>query len=102
MDFHDPSGPMVFYFVSAPVFSTKTPRQLLDFVKARMPGPDGKPDPEKIKASADANPETTRQAAWLNACPVPASFADVDYWGVQGFTLTNAKGEAKTAKLKAV
>ena len=102
MEFEDPSGPMVFYFVSAPVFSTKTPRQLLDFVKARMPGPDGKPDPEKIKAFADANPETTRQAAWLNARPVPASFADVDYWGVQVFTLTNAKGEAKTAKLKAV
>ena len=102
MEFEDPSGPMVFYFVSAPVFSTKTPRQLLDFVKARMPGPDGKPDPEKIKAFADANPETTRQAAWLNARPVPASFAGVDYWGVQVFTLTNAKGEAKTAKLKAV
>jgi catalase len=102
MDFDDPSGPMVFYFVSAPVFSTKTPRQLLDFVKARMPGPDGKPDAAKIKVFADANPETTRQAAWLNARPVPASFVGVDYWGVQVFTLTNAKGEARTAKLKAV
>src|SRR3712207_2743680 len=60
MDFEDPSGAMVFYFVSAPVFSTKTPRQLLDFVTARLPGPDGKPDPEKIKAFASANPEIGR------------------------------------------
>ena len=90
MEFEDPSGTMVFYFVSAPVFSTKTPRQLLDFITVRLPGPDGKPDPEKIKAFATANPETTRQAAWLNARPVPASFAGVDYWGVQAYTLTNA------------
>ena len=43
-----------------------------------------------------------RQAAWLNARPVPASFAGVDYWAVHAFTLTNAHGEAKVAKLKAV
>lgn len=102
MEFEDPSGTMVFYFISAPVFSTRTPRQLLDFVTVRLPGPDGKPDPAKISAFANANPETTRQAAWLNARPVPASFAGVDYWGVHAFTLTNAKGEATIAKLKTV
>ncbi|HEY8382614.1 MAG TPA: catalase [Microvirga sp.] len=102
MDFEDASGPMTFYFVSAPVFSTKTPRQLLDFVTVRLPGPDGKPDAEKIRAFATSNPETTRQAAWLNGRPVPASFAGVDYWGVHAYTLTNGRGEAKIAKLKAV
>src|SRR3712207_2738261 len=102
MEFEDPSGTMVFYFVTAPVFSTRTPRQLLDFITVRLPGPDGKPDPEKIKAFATANPETTRQAAWLNARPVPASFAGVDYWGVHAYTLSNDKGAATVAKLKAV
>lgn len=102
LEFDDPSGPMVFYFVSAPVFSTRTPRQLLDFITVRLPGPDGKIDPEKIRAFATANPETTRQAAWLNARPVPASFASVDYWGVQAFTLTDGAGKATIAKLKAV
>jgi catalase len=102
LDFEDPSGPMTFYFVSAPVFSARTPRQLLDFVTVRLPGPDGKPDAEKIRAFAVANPETTRQAAWLNARPVPASFAGVDYWGVHAYTLTNGQGEARIAKLKAV
>ena len=102
MEFEDPSGAMVFYFVSAPVFSARTPRQLLDFVTVRIPGPDGRSDSEKIRAFASANPETTRQAAWLNARPVPASFASVDYWGVHVYTLTNGTGGASIAKLKAV
>lgn len=96
----DPSGDMVFVVISAPVFSTKTPQQLLDFATVRAPGPDGKPDADKIKAFAAANPETTRQGAWLNARPVPASFAGVDYWGVHAYTLTDAKGAATVAKLK--
>jgi hypothetical protein len=66
------------------------------------PSGSGKPDAEKIRAFQAANPETGRQAAWLNARPVPASFAGVDYWAVHAFTLTNAHGEAKLAKLKAV
>lgn len=102
MRFSDPSGDMVFVFISAPVFTTKTPKQLLDFATLRIPGPDGKPDAAKIKAFSDANPETTRQAAWLNARPVPASVAGVDYWGVHVYTLTNGEGQARTAKLKAV
>ncbi len=96
------AGDMVFVTISAPVFSTKTPAQLLEFVQVRAPGPDGKPDAEKVKAFAAANPETTRQAAWLNARPVPASYAGVDYWAVHAYTLTNAKGETKTARLKFV
>lgn len=102
MRFTDTSGDMVFVFISAPVFSTKTPEQLLGFATARKPGPDGKADPEKIKAFATANPETTKQAAWLNARPVPASVVGVDYWGVHAYTLTNAKDEAKIAKIKTV
>lgn len=102
MRLHDPAGDMVFVIVSAPVFGTKTPQQPLESVTARLPGPNGKPDAEKIKAFTAANPETTRQAAWLNARPVPASWAGVDYWAVHAYTLTDARGEAKVAKLKAV
>jgi catalase len=102
MRFTDTTGDMVFVFISAPVFSTKTPQQLLEFARVRAPGPDGKPDADKIKAFGTANPETTKQAAWLNARPVPASFAGVDYWGVQAYTLTDAKGAAKIVKLKTV
>jgi catalase len=102
MRLRDPAGDLVLVIISAPVFSARTPRQLLDFASVRAPGPDGKPDAEKVKAFAAANPETTKQAAWLNARPVPASFAGVDYWGVHAYTLTNARDEAKVVKLKTV
>ena len=102
MRFEDPDGELVFVFISAPVFGSKTPEQLLQAIQLRLPGPDGKTDADKIKAFVDANPETTRQAAWLNARPVPASFAGVDYWGAHAYTLTNAAGKATIAKLKFV
>ncbi len=102
MRMRDPAGDMVFVVISAPVFGTRTPEQLLAGLRVRAPGPDGKPDAEKIKAFTAQYPETTRQAAWLNARPVPASFAGTDYWAVHAYTLTNAKGETKTAKLKFV
>ncbi|WP_232630018.1 catalase family peroxidase [Methylobacterium sp. Leaf118] len=102
MRMSEASGDMVFVTISAPVFSTKTPAQLLEFLQVRAPGPDGKPDAEKVKAFSAANPETTRQAGWLNARPVPASFAGVDYWAVHAYTLTNAKGDTKIARLKFV
>ena len=102
MRFEDTDGDLVFVFISAPVFGAKSPEQLLKGIQLRLPGPDGKTDADKIKAFAEANPETTRQSAWLNARPVPASFAGVDYWGVHAYTLTNAAGEAKVAKLKFV
>lgn len=94
--------PLVLVMISAPVFGSKNPQQLMAGLAARVPGPDGKVDAAKLKAYTDANPETARQAAWLNARPLPASFAGVDYWAVHAYTLTDAKGGATLAKLKAV
>jgi catalase len=58
-------------------------------------------DPEKIGAYFKAHPDQTRQAAWLNARPTPASYATADYFGVHTFYLTNAKGERQAVKWKA-
>lgn len=91
-----------FAFLNTPMQFAKSPAQFLGFLEARLPGADGKPDPAKIKAFAEANPETTAQGKWLASKPVPASYAGVNYWGVHAFTLTNAKGESKVAKLKLV
>ncbi len=52
----------------------KSPQQMLAFLQARLPGADGKPDAEKIKAFTDANPETTNQGKYLASRPVPASW----------------------------
>jgi catalase len=87
--------------LSAPIFNAKTPEKFLELLKAIASGPGGKEDQEKITAFFKANPDSARQGAWLNAHPVPASFATSDYWGVHTFALINAKGERQPIKWKA-
>lgn len=84
--------------ISAPVFVAKTPEQFLALLKTVAPGPDGKQDADKIAAFFKANPESTRQGAWLNARPVPASYASAEYFGVHAFTLVNGKGDRHVIK----
>ena len=91
-----------FAFISSPVHFAKAPSQMKAFLDARQPGPDGKPDAEKVKQFNAANPNTTVQAKWLADRPVPASYVGVNYWGAHAFTLTDAKGTARIAKLKLV
>jgi catalase len=85
---------------SAPVHFARTPGQMLAFLKARIPGPDGKPDMAKVAAFSAANPETRHQADDIAARPLPASFAGTTYWGVHAFPATNAQGETRFIKFK--
>jgi catalase len=100
----DPDGKATTQFVmaNAPVQFARNLDQMLGFLKARAPGADGKPDPEKIKAFAEANPDTKRQGAYLASKPVPASYAGVNYWGIHAYTVTNAEGADKIVKFKLV
>jgi catalase len=86
--------------ISVPVFLAKTPEQFLTLLRTLAPGPDGKQDGDKIAAFFKANPECTRQGVWLKARPVPASYANADYFGVHAFALTNDKGEKHVIKWK--
>lgn len=83
--------------ISAPVFNARDPDQFLALLKAVETK-----DKDKIAAFFKANPNTTRQAQWLNARPVPASFATVNYWGIHAFTFTNAEGKKQIFKYKAL
>jgi len=85
---------------SAPVHFARTLDQMLAFLKARLPGPDGKPDPVKVKAFSDANPETLNQAKYVAARSLPASFAGTTYWGVHSFPVTNEGGNTRFIKFK--
>ena len=85
---------------SAPVHFARTLDQMLAFLKARLPGPDGKPDLEKIRAFSAANRETLHQENYIAARPLPGSFASTTYWGVHAFPATNAKGETRFIKFK--
>ena len=85
---------------NAPVHFARTLDQMLAFLKARIPGPDGKIDVASIKAFSAANPETLLQAEYLAARPLPGSFAGTTYWGVHAFPATNSKGETRFIKFK--
>jgi catalase len=87
---------------SAPVHFARTLEQMLAFLEARVPGLDGKPDENKIKAFAAANPETLHQANYLAAQSLPGSFAGTTYWGVHAFPATNSEGETRFIKFKVV
>ena len=87
---------------SAPVHYARTLDQMLAFLKARIPGPNGRPDLESVEAFSTANPETLHQADYLAARPAPGSFAGTTYWGVHAFPATNSKGETRFIKFKVV
>ena len=95
-------GQTEFVMINAPINFAKSPDQMLGFLQARAPGADSKPDPEKIKAFAQANPETTEQVKYLASKPVVASWVGVNYWAIHNYTLTNAKGEKQLVKFKMV
>lgn len=100
----DPNGSAQteFVMVNAPVHFARTLDQMLEFFKVRVPGPDGKPNAERVKAFGDANPETKRQAAFVSAKPVPASYASVPYFAVHAYTVTNEAGKKQLVKFKFV
>jgi catalase len=85
--------------ISAPVFGAATPEQFLGRLASLQPDPATKaPDPNKVKAFADANPEVLLQGRYFASQPVPASFGTVNYWGVHGFGFTNSRGEKQFGK----
>ena len=90
MHFQLPDGSVSdLLLISAPIFVAKTPEQFLELL---LHGRHGK-DTAKIDAFFKANPDSTRQKAWLTARETPASYATADYFGVHTFYLTNAKGD---------
>jgi catalase len=86
---------------SAPVHFAGTLDQMLAFLQARIPGPDGKPDMAKVRTFSAANPETLNQANYVAARPLPGSLAGTTYWGVHAFPATNAQGETRFIKFRA-
>ncbi|HEU4459425.1 MAG TPA: catalase family peroxidase [Methylibium sp.] len=85
--------------ISAPVFGAATPEQMLARLEAIAPDPETKkPNPEKVKAFNDANPETLLQGKYFASQPVPASFAKLNYWGVHAFGFVDAAGRKQFGK----
>ena len=85
--------------ISAPVFGAANPEQFLARLESLAPDPETKkPNPDKVKAFADANPEVLLQGKYFASQPVPASFGKVNYWGVHGFGFVDAAGKKQFGK----
>lgn len=85
--------------ISAPVFGAATLPQFMGRLASLQPDPATRmPDPAKVKAFADANPEVLLQGRYFASQPVPASFASVNYWGVHAFGFVNAAGQKQFGK----
>jgi catalase len=97
MHFQLPDGSVSdLLLISAPIFIAKTPEIFLELLRTVATK-----DKDKIDAFFKANPDSTKQKAWLTARETPASYATADYFGVHTFYLTNAKGEKQGVKWKA-
>jgi catalase len=85
--------------ISAPIFGASSPQQMLGRLTSLAPDPETKkPDADKVKAFADANPEVLMQGKYFAGQPVPASFGKVNYWGVHAFGFVDAGGKKQFGK----
>jgi catalase len=85
--------------ISAPIFGAATPEQFLGRLQSLAVDPETKrPNADKVKAFADANPEVLLQGRHFASQPVPASFGKVNYWGVHGFAFVDAGGTKRWGK----
>lgn len=79
--------------LSTPVFGAKDPDSFLGLLRAQRPGPDGKPDAQRIAAYREAHPDTRPQAEWLAGNPPPWSYATATYHGLHTFYVQGWQGE---------
>jgi catalase len=85
--------------ISAPIFGAVTPEQFLGRLQSLAPEAETKrPNADKVKQFADANPEVLLQGKYFAGQPVPASFGKVNYWGVHGFGFVDAGGKKQMGK----
>ena len=85
--------------ISAPIFGAAAPEQLLGRLESLAPDPETKkPNPDKVKVFADANPEVLLQGKYFASQAVPASFGKVNYWGVHAFGFVDASGKKQFGK----
>ena len=79
---------------SFPFFAVATPQAFAEQILASRPDPaTGKPDPAKLQAFLERNPEAKNFMAWAGSAPWSSSFANTAYHGVHAFRFTNQAGE---------
>lgn len=88
---------------STPVFIVRTPKQFYSQLVASKPDPStGKPDPAKLDAFFQANPETLPFRNWVKAHPPSSSFANTAFYSINAFVATDAAGHTHAIRWQTV
>jgi len=84
---------------STPVFAVHTPEQFYQqLVAAKPDAVTGKPNPARLKAFYDANPETRPFQAWVKAHPPSSSLANAAYYSINAFWFTDGAGNKRAVR----
>jgi catalase len=84
---------------TTPVFAVRTPAQFYEQLVASRPDPaTGKPDPARLKAFYQANPETGPFQSWVKAHPPSSGFANGTYYSINAFRFVNAAGHVHAVR----
>ncbi|MDF2176891.1 catalase family peroxidase [Aliiglaciecola sp. CAU 1673] len=76
-----------------PVFAGKDPDTFHGFLSTMLPDESGKSDPAKTLAYAEEHPSVKAHMAWAQNAQAPASFANVEYYGLHTFYYESADKE---------
>jgi catalase len=84
---------------STPVFAVRTPAQFYEQLVASRPDPaTGKPNPARLKAFYQANPDTRPFQAWVKAHPPSSGLANGTYYSINAFRFVNAAGHISSVR----
>lgn len=85
--------------VNLPVFPMRTPQAFEEQLLASVPDPlTGKPDPSKMKAFLEKNPESAKAIQLIRSQPVASGFENSTFNSLNAFRFINAAGELKTVR----
>jgi catalase len=87
--------------INQPVFVTRTPEDLLEFMELRKPDPaTGKLDIEALMAFVAAHPESQRGAELLVGSPPFVSYLQIEYFAIHAFGFVAADGTARFGRYR--
>jgi catalase len=82
-------------------FVARTPEDFLAFLRAQLPDPaTGKPDPDAVPRFIGGHPAAGAFIGRLMQKPVPASYAQTNYYGEHAFRFTAADGTSRFGRYR--
>lgn len=85
--------------LAIPIFFTRTPDEMLEFLTAAKPDPvTGRPDEKKFMQVLATHPWTAKAVQIIKSLPYPVSFAQTIFHALHAFRFVNAADEAQYAR----